>query len=429
MIFFAIYQCIIRTAIDYRRSTSITLRIYFAAIALITTCAAGSFGHVFVNSDWRKHYAVFNYLIDNDLLAGISREDAGWTLRYYLGWYIIPAMLAKASAIQYLDCAIGGWTSLGLYLFFELASSLVISNKWKCVLPFVFMIFSGADIVGTAITGFHKGPIYHLEWWAGWIEYSANFTDLTWAPQHTIAAWLGSALALSSAKNKGCLYIAPISMAALFFWSPFVAIGAAPSFIFAIAMNYRSLNAIAVLMAAMMLAILCALVSYLNTDTDAMPYKFIWNSRCLKAGPCFSVSSYFLFVTIEFIPILALNLYISRGRDAMLWLCALLLLSLPAVTLGAANDINMHGSIPAICVLAISTWVLLGRAKALMASIAIGVLIIGSVTPIEEARRTFTLERDLSSTMTMSAFVQAAPQYKSQYFSSRRPWIVRERPL
>ena len=72
------------------------------------------------------------------------------------------------------------------------AASMGRRQRWLPLLAFV--AFSGADGIGTLVTGFRFGPPWHLEWWIGWMEYGSHATSLFWVPQHAIPAWLGIAV-------------------------------------------------------------------------------------------------------------------------------------------------------------------------------------------------------------------------------------------
>lgn len=108
----------------------------------------GSFGVTGLNSDWPKHFAVFNFLADakHGLYAGPNE-----IMRYSIGWYLVPSAIAKATATgTYWHAALlGVWSTLGVFIFFRLLVDLVGGGPRALRAPLVFILFSGADIIGT----------------------------------------------------------------------------------------------------------------------------------------------------------------------------------------------------------------------------------------------------------------------------------------
>jgi hypothetical protein len=402
------------------------LGLYFWMISAATVFASGAFGLVHTNSDWIKHFAVFRFLIDNDSLVGIASGYDGGALRYYLGWYVVPALLTKIFSVQALSFLLGSWTTIGLYLFFLVASELTNRPRWRYALPLAFLLFSGSDALGTAITGFRMGPIYHIEWWSGWIEFGSHYTDITWAPQHALSAWLGMALALRLASNASSLVVIPMVTTAVILWSPFSAIGLTPLFLYVLWRNRKEFTWEVLFSALSMLVVLAAIARYLRAGTEDIPFDAVWNLRCLGQRPCYAFFGYLLFVALEVVPAILICQTITKWRDGMVWIASLSLLGMPFVSFGAFNDLNLHGSIPALALLSLTAWQGMARGTVWLRAAFAAVVIVGLPTPIQEIRRALWIKKGPTSTDTNFAYVFEHDAWlRSQYMIDKIPWIIR----
>ena len=230
IIAFALYKC--------ARDVNWTMRprwtdVALLAIALAWTTLAGITPVLVQNSDWDKHYAVLNLLVEHDW----PPQFEGQYLRYSLGYYLVPALLAKPFNFATLEWFVGVWTIIGVWLALELLTKQM--GEWTALLfSVVFVFFSGMDYFGTQITGHQIGPVYHFEWWATFAEIPSNMTTLFWAPQHGLPAWIGIGLLL---KSPTSLKFGALILAAIFFWSPFGPIGLSPFILWASWGRFREL--------------------------------------------------------------------------------------------------------------------------------------------------------------------------------------------
>ena len=401
------------------------LEIYYALLATLVVFASGCLGGIYANSDWIKHFAILRFLVDNNsLVSAPGSHDLG-TLRYYLGWYILPALLSKPLSPTLLPVFAGAWSIVGLWLFFANAATLTGRTAWRLALPLVFLLFSGADWIGTAITHYRLGPIGHIEWWAGWIEYSSNYTDIIWAPQHALPAWIGIVIALRGASSSASLMTLPLAIVSIMFWSPFAAVGLAPYFLYVMWQNRRSTTAAAVVSGLLMCIVLMVVHEYLSAGTSSIAMTPVWQTPCLALGPCFSPGSYLLFEFLEVAPTIIICLIATRGRDAFVLIASGLLLVMPLIQFGAANDLNLHGSIPSLALISITAWRQMPSAtKWLKLAFAI-VMLLGVMTPLGEIRRPFLLPNTRYGSQTFADLYPSIGSSRVQYFIDHKPWIVR----
>ena len=272
--------------------------------------ASGNLGVLQANEDWSKHHALLNLLASKPWWPA---DDAG-TLRYSLGWYLLPALAMKG---------VGGhgalfsalWSVLGLLLFCRLIAPIFSSCTRYLAGIVAFAVFAGGDLFGTLMTGYRSHIPFHLEWWSAWIQYSGTTTALFWTPQHALPAWIGIGLFMRQwAPMQPPQTTAPspaLVVALALFWSPFAALGLLPFAVLLLSQQWRRgwpIDGVG-LIAALVIAV--PLLVFLQTDTAEIPKAFIWNSRCvMSGGSCFSWSGLVFFLLVE-----------TGGAALVLWAC------------------------------------------------------------------------------------------------------------
>lgn len=300
------------------------------------------------NTDWRKHYALFNALVEQPWPPKYIAGDGFSTLRYSLGFYVMPALVAKYLGAWTLSLAIFAWTTLGCYFALVLALGSKARGKLQCFLiGAVFLLFSGADIVGTYLLGhFPKPPVplMHYEWWSGFGVLPSAVTSIFWTPQHLVAGWVGSFLFIryprQAVQSSGLIVCA----AAL--WSPFIAIGLIPTFAWAAwTTGFRELFTKLNFVVAPVLLLISA--TYLGKGAEGIPFSMIWN------GSGFSLNAWILFILIEFLLIVVALLFLNPGARTIILIHGGFLLVLCFFSVGLLNDLLMRASIPSLGVLAI----------------------------------------------------------------------------
>lgn len=358
-----------------------------ALLAAALVWFAGALPPFGENLDWAKHYALFNELIGQGWPPPIPTDDGLATLRYSLSYYVVPALVAKIGGHAWLGPAIFAWTAFGAWLALTLAFGVrrgrLAARLFPCL---AFLLFSGADIVGTWINDSKHPLVMHFEWWAGFGQLSSIATSLIWTPQHALSAWIGAFLLLrypAQALRGGAVLLAAVAI-----WSPFSAVGLAPLFAWSIARRgMRALWSKVNLLAGPVL--LLAAAWYLTRGAaQRIPSSFVWQTKD------FTAALWIEFVLLEFVlPVLALLLMRPASRSLVLANGAFLLL-LSLVSVGVYNDLLMRGSGPALAVLALvgsqalaappHGWRKLPFALCLLAGLA---------TPASEIVRAFILPR------------------------------------
>jgi hypothetical protein len=385
----------------------------FAIAVVILWMALGGYGLVFpTNSDWIKHYAIVNELVLNHW--PVTKD--GETLRYALGWYMVPALLAKTFGGD-TNLYLSAWTLLGMSIFMRLALGLFRSNAYWIAMPIVFVAFSGADIIGTSLTHYRFGPLYHLEWWSGWGEYPSSTTSIFWTPQHALPAWIGIALLMRQRDFPSMVSSLGIVFFAVCFWSPFAAIGLAP-FALLLLSRYGIFAVLSGRALAALVLLGFPLMIYLTADTGAVPAHLSIFSSCMRlADLCFSPVSYAVFVAVEFL-LFAIVLFAAKTEQfGALVISVVLLLAFPLVHFGIANDLMMRASIAPLAVLAILSANAIATRQPWIRIFLIFLLLVGLPTSGGEIARGMLTTQGFPETTTIDEATMGNGGLRAQYFA------------
>jgi hypothetical protein len=422
LISFIIYELVRRTywrqLLQWRTESA-----WFLLLAVLWVILSGGIGPIHQNTDWYKHYGIINFLIQHPWPAADHFAALGHSVvRYYLGWYLVPALLLKLSGAPAQTLVMSLWSIIGVFLFFSLLPQLIGRRKALVAAPVVFMLFGGADFIGTLITGFEHPARYHFEWWARWIQYSSNTTALFWVPQHALPAWLGAALLMRWRQHDGFLpYCAALGAAALL-WSPFSTIGLLP-FVFALTLQHgwrklvlqwRAISSI------LLLAVPVAL--YLNAGAVNIPHGFIFALPCNTLG-CFSWSSYLLVLALEVGVPLVIVLLHKEPEHGFATAAAIALCLVPLYNMGAVNDFAMRASLPSLAVIAILCAKAFPAGPRIAAAATIFVLLCALPTVAGEIARGFLPGEDMPANYVFDSDYNQI--VLAQYFAPYPIWVLR----
>lgn len=312
-------------------------------VALIITCLCVISPSV-STYDWEKNYPVFNLLIEKPWPHAIAIHEQDYFLRYYVAWYVVPALFAKIFGAQLLTVFITIWTAIGIVGMLFLAFSHLNRTSHLFVAVLIFFFFSGLDILYAFYYGYVEPINSHwLQWYNGWGHIGSNIFNAAWIPQHLIACGIGACIFFYNrrlAVQYGALILAVISM-----WSPLCAIGIFPMAAYALVKEgYRtSLTSPNLLIAPL---ILVPIALYLTQGTGQIPFMFVWEFHS------FLFSDFVLFCIVEFL-LMAFILFIMLPQQRFLIsILCIFLTALCLVRYGASNDLLMRASMPAICVMA-----------------------------------------------------------------------------
>lgn len=353
----------------------------------------GGAGHFFyANNDWYYRDAVLR-----DLTLAKGPPGYGFTeqgpviLRAPVAYFIPASILGKMIGLEFADAFLWLWTACGTVIFLALLP-MPTRLSLRLILSLIIVIFfSGLDVVGMLLIDPEQvEPGQHLEWWAGLFQYSANTTQLFWVPNHALPAWIAIAMFYRHWRHPSFAYYVPMTFAVLPLWSPFAAIGMAPFYLLWLITQFRYVKwHLRTWLPAIL--ILVATLPYLALSIHTLPASLTMEIGGI--GFYSYISLYFVFVLFEYILIWLL---VYDNAERTLWiLTGAILLLLPFLRFGPGNDIVMRGSIPALMMLCIFTLLAIGNSGKLPASRMIllgGLLLVGSVTPMQEFIRAFNNE-------------------------------------
>lgn len=399
----------------------------YAGLSAACLVLGGAGGFTAIPGDWEKHFAILNFLLQNDWPPTITSATGDVeVLRYSLGWYLVPALVAKAVGAHNVDLFSAGWSLIGLAIFFSLAADFWPGWKGKIAGPVVFLLFSGMDYIGTQLTGYMAAP-HHWEWWSGWMQYTSSMTSLFWVPQHAIAGWVAIAVLMRQWDEPTALEHLGALLLAVLLWSPFIAVGLLP-FYLALAIRHGLRPLVFSwwpIAAGAVVGVL--LVLYLISGTAALMHGPIWQLPCVAAAApsplCYSPKSYATVMALEVLPFVALVWIADRRFRPLIIAAAVTLAVLPFYRLGLYNDLTMRGSAPALAILAILAGRALASSSAKVAIPLLTVLAVGAVTPVGQLQRAFTEPHTISSANEFDGDLLG--KFRQQYFAPYRAGLLR----
>ena len=331
-------------------------------------------------------------------------------LRYYLGYYITPALAARWFGPAVLNWAVPLWTWLGVALVLLMFTRE--RRGWGvaiAVLAFIFfsgmdavrmVLFEGWDWIDPRIDwqglpGLDLGTT-HIETPDISIRLLAlsNMTSVLWNPQHFIPAGLCAFLILHLQGHRRFLAVSGILLAAAPFWSVFVTAGLLPLFTALLWKNgLRPFMRWPNLLLAAPLAGLIAL--YLTSGETDFMRGWIWEryewSQLIRWMPVFYLTDFLLLGIL----IWALRPDLRRNPFFIASMATLILL--PLYYYAFNNDLLMRASLPPLLLLCwYSVETLTGSAKneyarkgvyRLGIACMVVMLCIGSITAFYELAR------------------------------------------
>ncbi len=154
-------------------------------------CFFAGIGYFYYQSfDYHFRNAVFRDLLTYDW--PVFYDKANTPMVYYMGFWLVPALLGKLSAlfvhsaywnfyianIFLIVYAISGTILIFAHLSLALKS---VSFKKSIAIALLFILFSGLDIIGILFFRTQAQPfVFHLDWWATFMQYSSFSTAMFW---------------------------------------------------------------------------------------------------------------------------------------------------------------------------------------------------------------------------------------------------------
>jgi len=407
--------------------------VFSLALAL---CLLGGETHLFhANADWLARDGVLRDLSKNFYPVVYRYLDQDYLLRAPLGMYMTPALVGRVFGLHAAHLALLVQNAALLAAILYLLARLARPHSILVVL--LLAAFSGLDIVPALVMAasrwLQEGAwphIGHIEWWAGYVQYSSHVTQLFWAPNHALPGWQIALLILLHARREIDFAALLASFAPLLFWAPLPMLGALPALAFlGLAQGPRHLASPRPLLA--LLSGLCFLpmAFFLTRDAGGNPHRLLLGLP--DYGLLFGL---FLIVELPQGLLLACNWdRIERCDRGPLAASLAVLLILPAFEFGHSNDLAMRASIPPLFLLAFAfarlcASMLQSKERSGLALTAGMIVLLGAATPGLEIARAFLPAYAISDCNYLTTWRKSAPKSNGANYLSRLEsmpdWLV-----
>ena len=300
-----------------------------------------------INYDWPVIYN-YNTQTNPEVIEIFGMASGQRAFSYYFIYWMPAALAGKAFGFDVGNFVLFIWNSIGIFLCLLSASAVI--KKVTAWVPFIFVFFSGLDIIPNLV--YELTHYSDWRWFEGFVtsmSYVSNFRELASVFNQMIPCFLVVAVLLLSCNTRSMGLTAGI----LFCYSPWAVFGIIPmvlAFLFGKNLRAEKLtktlsNAFSPANIASAVLILTIFGSYFMTNSGAVSFKgFAWE---YFSNPGWFILAYIVFILIEVIPF-ALILY-KREKNNPVFLAALAtLLILPFYRVSEMNDFTMRGSMPAL---------------------------------------------------------------------------------
>ena len=369
----------------------IALWVYFSGVGALVS----------QNSDHAYRNAIFEILVEYDwpvvkeLLIDETIQTKG--MIYYIGFWLPSAVVGKLFGVRMGYCFQTLWAFVGISLFYYLIC--VVRKKIEIWPLVIFIFFSGLDIWGYYIVGNDMELLNgttHIEWWSTLFQFSSFTTQLYWVFNQAIYAWLIFMLLYVQKSNRYMVLILGCTL--LSSTLPFV--GMLPFFcFFVLTRQYdscvwgrkewrRSFGYDLFTFENILGGGVAGIFSFLYLIGNLSGQQVeLTNTEVSRLGYIMTVV---VFIFVE-VGVWWLAIYKYHKKNSLLYMVLGWLCVCPLINVGTGGDFCMRASIPALVVLYILVLQTLESAYKkrdfLVCTFLIGLLLIGSVTPMNEINR------------------------------------------
>ncbi|MBR5535998.1 MAG: hypothetical protein IKU60_05050 [Clostridia bacterium] len=436
----------------------------FIIIAVVLLSGIGNV--LWQNNDHATRNTIFDILVNFSWPPEYIKEGGNEVaLVYYIGFWLPSALIGKLTTLQagYIFQII--WAAAGLCILWYL---LCVIHKKVVIYPLViFLFFGGMDIIGHSfvelfynnLTNLQKGAwafpggsaiTTHIEWWAGYFQYSSNTTQLFWVFNQCLPVWIATIVILLEKNNKNLVFIMGttlisstlpfVGLIPIFVWCalcdhkgdllnrPFTdnfgksffslftyqnvtggGLSGIISFLYLIGniasttqsdtttTPTSSAQGFSVWTFIITIVASVAIFTILKGKSPITPVKLVYLipsvivAAFLAVSPMLKIEYYLLFVIFEF-GILSLLLLPSSGKSALFFITIASLLIIPFFKVGKSIDFCMRASIPLLVVLCLFSLKAVkeyfDEEKQLLSTLLCVALMLGALTPVKEIART-----------------------------------------
>lgn len=300
-----------------------------------------------INYDWPVIYN-YNTQTNPEVIKIFGMASGQRAFSYYFIYWMPAALAGKAFGFNVGNFVLYLWNSIGIFLC--LLSTSAVIKKVTAWVPFIFVFFSGLDIIPNLV--YELTHYSDWRWFEGFVtsmSYVSNFRELASVFNQMVPCFLVVAILLMSNNTRSMGLTAGI----LFCYSPWAVFGILPmvaAFLFgknlrASKISKTLYNTFSPANIASAVLILTIFGSYYMTNSGAVGYKgFAWE---YFSNPGWFILAYIVFILIEVIPF-ALILHKREKNNPVFIAAFATLLILPFYRVSEMNDFTMRGSMPAL---------------------------------------------------------------------------------
>lgn len=397
-------------------------------------------------SDWAKHNAVLESLIDHPWPVFFEIDQNMISLVYSSAYYLPSALVGKISNWTMANIALLIWSFIGMSLASFWYMFLVRRTLFWVIL--IFILFSGLDGLAVAVKTVCSALINsadsfqffnlekkefinlsrgHLEWWAEIGTYPSNVTSLFWAPQHAIAGWIATSIFYiyqKQSKSRGEILF---PFAAVILASPFVFVGLFFYLLFDLKTRWQIYfdklkSILSVTNISSGLIILVVGLYYFSAINSPPAYvnapgiEFGLSPLKFYKGPVDYALRLFIFLVLEVgVFVILIKFFSNISEDyseyRIFVFTSVLLLTIPLIKIGVFNDFMMRTSIPSFFILSVFLGKAVVNARGSRLIIFLGFLILFSINPLVE------ITRNIQASFSIKSGMLEFPKHKQDVWS------------
>ncbi len=371
-----------------------------AAIGLALALLAGAGGVLTYSGDWRKHFALLRDLSTESWPVTYDLPGGTGILDYTVGWYLPAATVGRIAGWAPANIAISTWLGLGVALAVWWMITIV-GRRWAAG---ILVLFSGLDVLGVILlprlSGWEPAGSDTIDTWAREWQVPSVLRGVLEAPQHVLPTLVLAGLILGGRFGRLPLTGQAALLACVALSSPFAVIASLPFVAVLTVRGARLAGDVTSTVAALVLTGGAGLIYAARLSgppagvPDEVSVGSAFTDRLYPLAPAGDVATAFVLVVLFEIVVLALPLLVLSwhrvGTRTLVLTSGATMLACVLFRVGHNNDLAMRGPVMALFVLAMVAATLLADRTTPHRPILVGLLVLGALTGLIEARRNLT---------------------------------------
>jgi hypothetical protein len=410
-----------------------SILLILALVAILWTWTTGLGGLFDQTWDHNFRNALLHDLIDHSWPVFWETPKGIVALDYYLSWSMIPALVGKILGWRAATLAMALFCATGVFLVMLLFVRIV--GVWRWWIPFVFLLWSGLDIVGWGLRRQIPDVNACIEEWSTPIYYISHLLDYDNVAHLAIPSWIVTLLIVG--RQIGPPGVVGLS-AFLIPLAPFQAIGVAPFAVWGafqgdgcFGERLRRILTVQNIATPLAFAALCVPL-FLGNQGLGVGSGWFW-----KYEPPLTFSALVKYTAFWLLEILipAGAIWLAGQRDRLVLLTVVVLCLIPLRRAGITNDLALKVSVPALLILSLyAARAFVSKVEGWPKWLLIGIVGLGAVTPLHllwvETYFTITdpSEREKDHIRTFDP-AQATSAFEQKYLVNFRSHALVERPV